>query len=112
MGYRDDVADFYDAADIYVLPSIREGLNVSLMEAMASGLSVACGNIRGNVDLIEYPLFNPLSIEEIKNAIQVAIRDRVELSKKNLETIRKFDLSNVNTLNSEIFGGDCPKTRT
>ena len=35
-GYRTDVADFYDAADVYILPSLREGLIVCLMEAMAS----------------------------------------------------------------------------
>jgi len=52
-GYRNDVADFYDAADVYILPSIRKGLNVSLMEAMDSGLPVACSPIRGNTDLVD-----------------------------------------------------------
>lgn len=53
LGYRRDVAELYQAADVYVLPSIREGLNVSVMEAMASGLPCVIGKIRGNVDLIE-----------------------------------------------------------
>ena len=35
LGYRTDVPELLKAADIYILPSIREGLNVSLMEAMA-----------------------------------------------------------------------------
>ena len=52
-GYRNDVADFYDAADVYILPSIRKGLNVSLMEAMDSGLPVACSPIRCNTDLVD-----------------------------------------------------------
>lgn len=52
LGYRNDAVELYKAADAYVLPSFREGLNVSLMEAICSGLPVICGNIRGNRDLI------------------------------------------------------------
>lgn len=53
MGYRTDVQDILGAADVFALPSLREGLNVSLMEAMASGLVCVCKAIRGNVDLID-----------------------------------------------------------
>lgn len=97
VGFRDDVADFYDAADVYVLPSIREGLNVSLMEAMASGLAIACSDIRGNTDLITNPncLFNPTNTEDIKVAIEYVIKHKIELGAKNLERIRLFDLSSV-----------------
>lgn len=52
-GYRNDVPDYYQAADIFVFPSFREGLPVSVMEAMASGLPVICSNIRGCTDLVE-----------------------------------------------------------
>lgn len=52
-GYRTDVADFYKMADVFLFPSFREGLPVAVMEAMASGLPVICGSIRGCVDLIE-----------------------------------------------------------
>jgi glycosyltransferase EpsD len=53
MGYRDDVPDFYRMADAFVFPSFREGLSVSVMEAMAAGLPVLCSAIRGNTDMIE-----------------------------------------------------------
>ena len=113
MGFRTDVADFYDAADVYVLPSIREGLNVSIMEAMASGLPVACGKIRGNTDLIENPLFNPFNIEEIKKAIITAIENKEDLGKKNLKKIRLFDLKKVENITSRIFmGGGVSATDT
>lgn len=51
-GFRKDVAEFYQAADIFVFPSLREGLPVAVMEAMASGLPVLCSKIRGSSDLI------------------------------------------------------------
>ena len=105
MGYRNDVPSFYNAADIYILPSIREGLNVSLMEAMASCLPVACGKIRGNVDLIDDKevLFNPTSIVEIKNAIVMSIQNKKSLGLKNLSKIQHFDLSTVENLSSDVY---------
>ena len=98
-GYRTDVADFYNAADVYILPSLREGLNVSLMEAMASGLPIACGRIRGNTDLIDEDacLFDFASqigtdvTNEIRKTIEYCITHRAELGQRNLENIRAFN---------------------
>lgn len=112
VGFRTDVADFYDAADVYILPSIREGLNVSLMEAMASGLPCLVGKIRGNVDLVDESggyLFNPSSVEEIRSAVQKAVNmtteERQEQGNHNLKTIRLFDLQTVENVASEIYRG-------
>ena len=107
-GFRTDVADFYNAADVYVLPSIREGLNVSLMEAMASGLPVACGHIRGNTDLIDSCLFSPMDTDDIKRAIEQAIDNRDELGKKNLKKVQSFNLQTVEKLISETYRGEVP----
>jgi len=52
LGYRQDVADLYRCADVFCFSSFHEGLSLSLMEAMASGLPVLCSDIRGNRDLI------------------------------------------------------------
>ena len=53
LGFRKDVFDFYEISDVYILPSFREGLSRSLMEAMAAELAIVCSDIRGNRDLIE-----------------------------------------------------------
>lgn len=52
LGYRSDMLDIYQLADIFLFPSYQEGLPISLLEAMASGLPVICSNIRGNRDLM------------------------------------------------------------
>lgn len=52
LGYRTDIPEISHAADLFVFPSYREGLPVSMMEAMASGLPVVASSVRGNVDLI------------------------------------------------------------
>jgi glycosyltransferase involved in cell wall biosynthesis len=112
MGFRDDVACFYNAADAYVLPSKREGLNLSLMEAMASGLPVACSAIRGNVDLIDEEdgtLFEPCNVEGIRSAISVALENKHSLGVKNLKNIRMFDISKVRNYVRDIYS-DCNYT--
>lgn len=53
LGYRNDVQNLLLAADIFLLPSKREGLNVGLMEAIAGGLPCIASDIRGNRDLLE-----------------------------------------------------------
>ncbi|HEY9622201.1 MAG TPA: TylF/MycF/NovP-related O-methyltransferase [Crinalium sp.] len=47
LGHRWDVADWYDAADIFVFPSEMEGMPLAVMEAMAKGLPVAASAVSG-----------------------------------------------------------------
>lgn len=46
-GFTGRVADYLSAADIFVLPSYREGMPRSILEAMATGIPVVATDIRG-----------------------------------------------------------------
>jgi glycosyltransferase involved in cell wall biosynthesis len=48
LGYRRDVPALLRAADIFTLPSHREGMPRSIIEAMLSGLPVVATDIRGS----------------------------------------------------------------
>lgn len=48
LGYRSDVPALMRAADIFTLPSHREGMPRSIIEAMMTGLPVVATNIRGS----------------------------------------------------------------
>ncbi|MBE0533486.1 MAG: glycosyltransferase family 4 protein [Rhodospirillales bacterium] len=48
LGYRGDVDELLRAADIFTLPSHREGMPRSIIEAMMSGLPVVATHIRGS----------------------------------------------------------------
>lgn len=46
-GYQEDITRFMQAIDLFTLPSHREGMPRSIIEAMASGKPVVATNIRG-----------------------------------------------------------------
>ena len=52
-GGVDDPSDYLRAADLFVLPSVAEGMSNSLLEAMATALPCVASGIAGNTDLIE-----------------------------------------------------------
>ena len=53
LGYRRDIPDFLSALDLYVLPSLWEGLPLSLLEALAAGKPVVATRVGGNAEIIE-----------------------------------------------------------
>lgn len=61
------VADLLNAMDIFVLPSISEGMSNTILEAMATGLPVVVSRAGGNPELVDNGsvggLFNPRDVE-------------------------------------------------
>lgn len=113
LGYRHDISELMTACDFYILPSLREGLNVSLMEAMASGTPCLCSRIRGNVDLIDAEkggeLFDPSNVESIAEAIgkecMAATEQQTNQGRYNLEKIKAFDLPIVERACKKLYEG-------
>lgn len=98
MGYRNDIPAFYAMADVFVFPSFREGLSVSVMEAMASGLPIVCSRIRGNTDMVEDGVNGYLMEPGDPDSIVGALRrlenreKREEISRNNLEKAEIYSL--------------------
>jgi len=109
-GFRGDVVEICKACDIFVFPSKREGLSVSLMEAMAAGLPCVVSEIRGNVDLVKQKrngfLCKPSDVEGFAESIKVLATDeelRKKMSQNNIVDIKNFDIVNVVDKMTEIY---------
>lgn len=72
-GYVDNVTDLLRCFDVFVVPSIAEGLSITTIEAMAAGLPVVASNTGGLPELVKDGvtgyLVNPRDYISIANAI-------------------------------------------
>ena len=107
-GYRSDVPALLKSSDIFCFPSLREGLPVALMEAMASGLPCVASRIRGNTDLLDETneaLFDPHSVSECRNRLAAAISENKVLPEtKYASVLSLFSKESVLAQMKEIYG--------
>lgn len=110
LGYRNDAPAVYEAADVFVFPSHREGLSVALMEAMAKGLPAVASRIRGNVDLIVDEkgglLANSHSAPEFARAILRLQKDPglcKRMGEYNRKRVRLFDRAKVRSVMEKVY---------
>jgi glycosyltransferase involved in cell wall biosynthesis len=74
LGERTDIPDLLSSADIFILPSIFEGMPLSIAEAMAKGLPIAASGISGipeELGLTGYLLPDP-SKDPVEMVMQLA----------------------------------------
>lgn len=72
-GARDDVAELMRSFDLFVQPSLSEGVSNTILEAMATGLPVVATRVGGNAELVDDgvtgTLVNPAKVDELSAAI-------------------------------------------
>ena len=90
------------ASDVFVFPSLQEGLPVSQMEAMAAGLPCAVSEVRGNADLIRPGeggyLRKPFDAEGFAEDIGRILSDpllKQQMGERNRQEIRRYSLDAV-----------------
>ena len=110
LGYRADVDELCKAADCFIHPSIREGLGIAPLEAMASGLPLITANINGIKDYTEDGVtgycVDPTNAEEIAKAIEKMMRDkefRDRCAGNNKEIVKEFDIHQTEKIMREIY---------
>lgn len=100
LGYRTDVEQLYKIADVFCHPSLREGLPVSIMEAMSNGLPVICTDIRGSADLVEdaFCRFKSDDVNMLTKVIETLTRDphrRAQAAEKNAVAAWQYDFGKI-----------------
>jgi len=111
-GPKEDLLPYYRAADVFILPSISEGLSNSMLEAMACGVAVLASRVGGAKDAIAPGvsgcLFDPLNKQELKDCLRQHLADR-GLSLRMGEQARKaavekYSMARVADELMEIYG--------
>lgn len=102
LGYRTDVVDICAQADVYVMPSKREGLPVASLEAMYCGLPLVTSNIRGLSDIMENGVTGYMCEPDDVNAFATGIRVikedvnfRKTVSEKNKQIVVPYCIENT-----------------
>jgi glycosyltransferase involved in cell wall biosynthesis len=109
LGVRRDVPNLLQAFDCFVLPTLREGFPISVLEAMSSGCAVIVSDFPSNLELVTnnktgliFPMKNSM---ELKNKIEILVKNkklRLELgSSARKMALKKFSLKlNVKKIES------------
>lgn len=90
-GYCTDILELLQAADVFVFPSMQEGLPVALMEAIACKTPIICSRIRGNKDLImdNGLMFDGENAQELVSIFKKNVSVRIELQKKMEKSVKR-----------------------
>lgn len=108
LGYREDMLEILQIADLFLFPSYQEGLPMSLLEAMASGLPILCSDIRGSRDLMGPVLKELPNYKQCAGGIMIKQADNtkgyVQALQQLLDSASTLkDLGQQNALRSKDF---------
>lgn len=93
LGWRPDVAEIISAVDIFVFPSLNEGMGRAVVEAMALGKPVVASRVGGIVDIVRDGenglLVPPADSDELAAAIKSLLSDPAERERLGQEGKRQ-----------------------
>ena len=82
LGWRQDVPEVMSTFDIFVLPSLNEGMGKVLVEAMALGKPIVASDVGGIPDLVIHNhnglLVPPADVEGLVNSINELLHDPIK----------------------------------
>ena len=93
LGYRNDIHNINYASDLFVFPSLQEGLGIAGLDATVDGTLILGANRRGIADYIipglNGDIFNPESSENLKLKLLEFINNRAQIQESSF--LKKFD---------------------
>lgn len=110
LGYQNNIEEYCAIADIFAFPSLREGLGLAAIEAMAAGLPIITSN-RGGIS--EYSKngitgfsCNPSDIKAFSSAIDLLYNDegfRKSIGLNNKHVAMNYDIAVVQSKMRDIY---------
>ena len=113
LGHRSDVGDLLAAADVFVFPSLYEGLGGAILEAMARGLPIVASDIPALREATDpngarlVPRGSATALAEAIDELLADPQEREAMSVKNLRRSRAFDLDTITKRMTEFYRESC-----
>lgn len=112
LGFRTDIDELCETVDCFVHPSIREGLGIAPLEAMAAGLPLISTAVNGikdyTADGVSGCCIDSTNVDSMVAAITRMRNDgtfRESCALNNFKTAKTFDIRNTNEIMSEVYRG-------
>lgn len=108
LGYRNDIRALNHAADLFVFPSIREGLGLSGLDAVVDGTYILGSMYGGIKDYITDDsvgkLISPFDSEKLADLIEECMgHEKTKFSKQAVTELLKFDVSEVDRVMADVY---------
>jgi glycosyltransferase involved in cell wall biosynthesis len=102
LGWRDDIPEIMQIMDVFVLPSLNEGMGRVLVEAMAAGKAIVASDTGGIPDLVSHGhnglLVPPRNSNQLAEAIITLLTDthrREEMGKNGKLLAQKYSIESM-----------------
>jgi len=102
LGWRDDIPEIMHILDVFVLPSLNEGMGRVLIEAMAAGRPIIASNVGGIPDLViqgENGLLVPAKdIKALAEGIEYLLEnqsERIEMGEKGRKMATNYGVNSM-----------------
>lgn len=113
VGERSDVPQLMQGMNVFVLPSLAEGISNTLLEAMASGLPIIATNVGGNPELVVdqltgllVPAGDPASLAVALGALFADPAKVAEMGRAGCERVRaEFSLDSMMNAYLSLYEG-------
>jgi glycosyltransferase involved in cell wall biosynthesis len=109
-GFVDNVEDYLAAFDVFVYPSLFEGLGSSLLDAMAFGLPIAASNVGGIPEVVEDGVNGLLIPPDDPGALVTALKRlladaglRDAMARANRARAAEFDTGRMTSAYESIY---------
>ncbi|MGI9330610.1 MAG: TIGR03088 family PEP-CTERM/XrtA system glycosyltransferase [Gammaproteobacteria bacterium] len=119
-GARDDIPELLQAMDVFVLPSLAEGISNTILEAMASGLPILATAVGGNPELVRHgqtgALFAPGDVLALADLIKNYTNDPALLAqhadRARAVAVNEYRLQVMVTRYQQVYEQLLPPVRT
>lgn len=119
LGYRQDIPEIMSACDIFAHPSIREGLGLASLEAMASGLPLITSDVQGVPDYVENGvtgyMCSPMDVDAYSKNLNKLTTDKVlrkKIGATNINYVQKYRVEVIEPVIKEILDESISKKET